>query len=105
MNLKVVIEDNEYMVAISDEVLTNGEDFFQRMDRDMDNGWQMNREWIDNPDKVQRCQIAADRIADAISTENETLAQLMAGYIVARMPGVREVHIATDGDMMETQLI
>jgi len=105
MMLKVVVENQEFAIQIPDAVLNNGEDFFRKMDQDMDKGWLMSREWVENPSRLQRCQIAADKIADALSTHNETLAHLMAGYIVTRMPRVTEVHIDTEGEMSETQLI
>ena len=103
--LKAVFEGQVYQITIPSEVLSDGADFFQRMNADMDRGWQMGREWVENPDAMQRCQIAADKLVDAINAENETLAGLMAGYIVSQCPGTREVHIATDGDPMETELI
>lgn len=100
--LKVTIENNVYSIQIPEAMLQEAEEFFQKMDRDMNNGWQMSREWVENPNQLQRCQIAADRLADAMEVENETLAQLMAAYIVTRMPGVKEANIATDGEMSET---
>lgn len=102
MVLKVVFEENIYQVSIPQDVLSDGEGFFQRMNADMDKGWQMGREWVEMPDATQRCQIAADRLVDAITTENETLAGLMAGYIITQRPGTKEVQVATTGDLMET---
>lgn len=100
--LKVIIENNVFSIQVPDEMMQEGEEFFQKMDHDMSKGWQMSREWVENPNQLQRCQIAADRLADAMAGENETLAQLMAAYILTRMPGVKEVNIATDGEMSET---
>jgi hypothetical protein len=105
MMLKVVVENQEFAIQIPDAVVNNGEDFFRKMDEDMDKGWLMSREWVEHPSRLQRCQIAADKIANALSTHNETLAHLMAGYIVTRMPSVTEVHIDTEGEMSETQFI
>jgi hypothetical protein len=101
--LKVIIENNAYAIEIPQEMITEGEEFFRKMDQDMDKGWQMSRDWVENPNQVQRCQIAADRLADAMETENETLVQLMAAYITTRMPSVKEVNIATDGEISETE--
>jgi hypothetical protein len=105
VDLKVVVETNTYSITIPDNVMQEGESFFARMDEDMNKGWQMDRQWVDTPNVQQRCQIAASRIADAIESGNETLAYLMAGYIVNRMPSVKEVHIDTEGEMSETQFI
>jgi hypothetical protein len=75
------------------------------MDADMDRGWQMSRDWIENPNQEQRCQIAADKILTAIETENEKLLMLMAAYILRTMPGVKSVNIDITGDMNETDII
>jgi len=105
VTLTVVIEGNAFAINVPDDIMIEGESFFEKMDKDMDKGWMMSREWVEKPDQMQRCQIAADRIADSIHAENETLTYLMAGYILTRMKNVKEVHIDTDGDMMETQFI
>ena len=105
MDLKVVVETNTYSITIPDDVMQDGDSFFAKMDVDMGKGWQMDRQWVDEPTIQQRCQIAASRIADALESGNETLAYLMAGYIVKRMPSVQEVHIDTAGEMAETQFI
>ena len=105
MVLKVIFEDNIYQIQVPQEVLEDGGSFFQRMNADMDRGWQMGREWVENPNAVQRCQIAADRLVDAINMENETMAGLMAGYILTHRPDTREVRVATAGDPMETEFV
>jgi len=99
------MDGNIYAIDITKDVIEEGESFYSKMDKDMDKGWMMSRDWVENPNQVQRCQIAADRIADSIHAENETLTHLMVGYILTRMENVQEVHIDTDGDMMETQFI
>lgn len=103
--LKIVIEKNIFSIEIPDDVMRDGEPFFAKLEADMDKGWQMNREWVENPTLMQRCQIVSDRIADALNTENETLTYLLAGYVVSHMPGVKEIHIDTEGEMAETQFI
>ena len=105
MLLKVIIESNQYSIEVPDEVLTHGESFFRKMDQDMDKGWQMSREWVAQPSNLQRCQIAADRLVDAIEADNENLAHLTSGYILTHLPGVKEVHIDTEGEMQETRFI
>jgi len=105
VTLKVLMDGNVYSISITSEITDEGEPFFSRMDQDMDKGWMMSREWVENPTQTQRCQIAADRLVDSIHSENETLTHLMVGYIVTRMKNVQEVHINTDGDMMETQFV
>ncbi|HSG93044.1 MAG TPA: hypothetical protein VK999_04970 [Methylotenera sp.] len=105
MQLTVYIDDVEKTLNVPDDILTEGMDFFAKMDRDMDQGWQMSRIWVDHPDRVQRCQIAASKMLDAISMENETVLMLMVGYIKSRLPQVVGVRIDTAGEMSETELL
>ncbi|TAM47950.1 MAG: hypothetical protein EPN55_01280 [Gammaproteobacteria bacterium] len=103
--LNVTLNDKTYAVRVPDEMLTDAEDFFRKMDSDMDRGWQMSRDFIEHPDKTQRAQIAAHRIMLAMSASNETMAQLMAGYILKRLPGVTGVVVDTDGEMLNTEIV
>jgi hypothetical protein len=103
MILKAIIEDNEYSLNVPDEVLTQAEPFFAGLDADMDGGWQMSREWVRNPDRLQRCQIVADKLLTALEKENHRLGMLMAGYILTRMPGVESVEMDTHGEIQNTQ--
>lgn len=105
MQLTVHIDEVSRTIEVDEKLLQEGEDFFTKMDNDMDQGWQMSRTWVDNPNRQERCQIAASKMLDAISTENQTLMMLMAGYIMSRYPQVSEVRIDTSGDMTETELV
>ena len=103
MILKVLIEDQSYRLNIPDETLIEAEDYFRKLDQDMDRGWQMSRDWVPTPDTQQRCQIVADRLLTALETERRQTASLMAAYILSRMPGVTTVTIDTTGDMHGTE--
>ena len=103
MRLKVTAAGRTRELEVPDELLTEAEDFFARLDADMDRGWQMSRRWVDNPDAVQRCQILADRILTAWRRDDAQMAGLAAAYILKRLPGTRHVTIDTDGDMTLTR--
>ncbi len=105
MKLNVIVDDRVYSIEVPPDMLREAEEFFRKMDRDMDRGWQMGPEFIENPDKVQRCQIAADKLLVSLSTANETLSMLMAGYILKHLPGVTGVRIDTGGEMLLTEMI
>lgn len=103
MILTAYINDKTYELDVPEAMHgKEGEEFFAKMDADMDKGWQMSRDFVDNPDRVQRCQIAADHILTAISNGNSTLALLMSAYIFDRLPGVTAINIDVDGEMMNT---
>ena len=105
MILKVILNEKTFPVQVQEELLIEAEEFFQTMDNDMDNGWQMSRKWVDNPDTLQRCQIAADKMLTAIENENNKMTLMMAAYILKRLPGVDAIDIDTSGDMTATELI
>jgi hypothetical protein len=105
MQLNIYIDDVSYTIDVPPAMLTEGEDFFTKIDHDMDQGWQMSRRFVENPDGVQRCQIAADKILTAMHNGNKKLARLMAAYILRRFPGVQGVQIDTHGEMFNTELI
>ncbi len=103
MKLTVIVDDKTSWIDVPEDMLAEGEEFFQKMDRDMDGGWRMGPEFIERPDQVDRCRIAADKLLVAMSTENQTLGLLMAGYILKRLRGVSSVDIDTGGEMLNTE--
>ena len=103
MILKAIIDDQELSLDVPDRILKEGQDFYAKLDADMDRGWQMSREWVPHPSPVERCQIVADKLLTALEKENERLGILMAGYILSRMPGVESVELDTHGEIQNTQ--
>lgn len=102
MKLKVTIEGKSKTLEVPARYIDDAVDFYQKMDSDMDRGWQIGPEYIEKPTVLNRCQIAADKMLIAIESENENLMFLMAGYILSRMPTVTEVEIDTNGDPLGT---
>jgi hypothetical protein len=104
MILKMSFEDQTFEIDVPASLIEDASDFYAKMDRDMDRGWQMSRVWVEKPDIYQRCQIAADKALGCFHTENKKLLLLMAGYILTRVPGVSEVVVDTTGDMTLTEI-
>jgi len=105
MQLKITVEGQSFPIEVPDAILTSADEFFQKLDADMDRGWQMSRDWIEAPDQYQRCQIVADKIVSAIHRENQKMGVLLAAYILKRVPGIQEVLVDTTGEMGETELV
>ena len=105
MKLNIIVDERVLTVDVPPHMLHEAEDFYRKMDSDMDGGWQMGTEFIENPDKVQRCQIAANKLLTSLSAANETMITLMAGYILKRLPGVTGVRIDTSGEMQHTEML
>lgn len=102
MLLKVIIDDQELNLEVPDQLPREGEAFFAKLDADMDQGWQMSREWVPKPNQIERCQIVGDKLLTALEKENEKLGMLMAGYILSRLPGVETLTLDTHGEMQNT---
>jgi hypothetical protein len=105
MILNVFVDEQTYRIEVPQFVIDEGDEFFARLDRDMDKGYQMSRTWVENPDPVNRCQIVADKLLTALETDNEKLGMMMAGYILTRLPQVTGIRMNTEGDMLEHELI
>lgn len=105
MRFKVIIGDQVLAIEVPEELLQEAAEFHAKLDRDMDRGWQMSREFVARPDRLQRCQIVADRLLTSLMNGNEATAMLMAGYLALHMPGATGVNIDATGEMQNTELI
>ena len=105
MHFKVVIAEQVYAVEVPDGLLPDAAEFHAKLDRDMDRGWQMSREYVQRPDQLQRCQIVADKLLTSIINGNQTTAMLMAAYIALRVPGTTGVDVDASGEMQNTALL
>lgn len=105
MRFKVVIGEQVYAVEVPEHLLASAAEFHARLDRDMDRGWQMSREFVAHPDQLQRCQIVADRLLTSIMNGNQSTAMLMAGYIALRSPGAIGVDVDASGEVQNTRLL
>ena len=89
-------------LEIPDDYLESMQASFDRMDKDMDRGWQIGQRWVREPNLTQRCQLVAGKLLTALEGDNENLAMMMGGYILSRMPGTRQVVIDNSGQPEET---
>ncbi|MEJ2392450.1 MAG: hypothetical protein P8019_13775 [Gammaproteobacteria bacterium] len=105
MKLNVYVNELMKQVDVPNDMLQEAQAIYAKIDQDLDQGRQMSREWVDSLDTLQRCKVVADRLLTAIENNNEPSTMLMAGYIMTRMPNVKTVHIATDGDINQTQFV
>ena len=99
MLLKVVIEEQTFSLPIEDSLIQQAEAFFNKMDEDMNKGWQMGREWVENPSPQQRLTIAADKLLTALENDDRKVGTMMAGYICSRAPNVTMIEMDVTGEM------
>ena len=99
MNVTVEFDDKSYTLNVPETLASEAVEFFDKMDNDMNCGWQMSRWWVPDPDQHQRCQIVADKLLTAMQNNNEAFALLMCAYILSRKPATRRILINTDGEI------
>ena len=99
MKVTVEIDDKSYALDVPQDLPVEAADFFEKMDADMDCGWQMSRWWVPDPDLTQRCQIAADKLLTAIQKNNSEAALLMCAYILNKKPATRRIRVNTEGEI------
>jgi hypothetical protein len=105
MRFKVIVGEQVYAVEVPEDLLDEARAFHDRLDADMDRGWQMSREFVARPDRLQRCQIVADKLLTGLVQGNEATAMLMASYIALRLPGVIGVDVDAGGEMQNTEFL
>ena len=105
VDLTIEINDECYSVDVPETLPDEAHDFFEKMDLDMNAGWQMSRWWVPDPDVTQRCQIVADKLLSAITNENQQYAQLLCAYILKVKPSTRRIRINTDGEIQGNEFL
>ncbi len=104
MILKVVIDDQLLELNVPEAFIEQAQDFFAKMDADMDRGWQVNREWVELPDQMLRAQIAANKLLTALENEDHKLGRLMAGYIASRIPDIDSIELSPAGETRDHKI-
>jgi len=99
MILTVEIDDKSYPLDVPETRGVEAADFFDKMDKDMNCGWQMSRWWVPDPDQTQRCQIVADKLLTAMQKDNLQMAQLMCAYILDKKPATRRIRLNIHGEI------
>jgi hypothetical protein len=105
MNITVEFDDKSYALDVPPALAGEASDFFEKMDADMDCGWQMSRWWVPDPDLTQRCQIVADKLLTAMQKDNTEAALLMCAYILHKMPATKRIRINTDGEIQGNEFL
>lgn len=79
--------------------------YLDKMDRDMDDGIEMNGQRVVNPDLQQRAQYIAMHLAQAIINDNEALIAAMCAYLATRIPELKQVKAVEQDDKISLDLV
>jgi hypothetical protein len=80
--------------------------YLDKMDKQMDEGIQLDNTSITNPDLNQRAQFVAGNLAHAILNDQEAAAAALCSYLAVRLPDLKQVKIIqnTDNDSGEISI-
>ncbi len=103
--MTIEFDDKCYSINVPERLASEAQEYFEKMDMDMNAGWQMSRWWVPDPDETQRCQIVADKLLSAMSNNDEQFAQLMCAYILRAKPMTKRIQINTDGEIQGNEFL
>ena len=80
-------------------------EYFDNMDLDMDEGVEIDGELINSPDKMQRAQYVAMSLLYGIQMKSEGLVSAACGYLVTRLPDLKQIRAVEEGEAVTMDLI
>ena len=105
MQLNIIIDNHSMNLDVPDDFIAASDESFDRLDKTMSKGVKLGGRFVKDPNPVQRCQYAANKLLVAIESHHEPMAMLSAGYIIARQPTVKGVKIDNNGEPEETTFL
>jgi len=104
MNFNITIDEASYTLELSEQLMQELQGPIAELDEEYSKGIQLGRYWLDQPDDLQRCQFAADKIVSAIYQENVRQFYLMSAYILSKFPTLKRVTVSSDYEISDIDL-
>ena len=104
MQFNITIDQMPYALEVSDAIFEELKPIVADMDAEYDKGIQLGRHWVDEPTAEQRCQIAANKIVNALHQEDVRSFYVMASYILSKFPALKMVTVDTDYEIDEIDI-
>ena len=79
--------------------------YLDKMDSDMDGGFQLGDERVDTPDSKDRAKFVAMTLIHSIEANNEQMIVATCAYLALREPGLTEVRAVAEGENMNMDLV
>lgn len=80
-------------------------EFLNKMDSDMDRGFKIQGELINNPDSKQRATFVAMNLVKALQQDNQAIITASCAYLVTRQPALVEVHARDQGGAIVIEFV
>ncbi len=104
--LRVVLNGSEiYEYAKNTRHPGKQREFLDNMDLDMDAGIEIDGEVISSPDMMQRAQYVAMSLLYGIQMKSDGLISAACGYLVTRLPDLKQIRAVEEGDEVTMDLI
>lgn len=79
--------------------------YLDEMDHDMQQGIKLGDEWIEAPTDFQMQQYVAMTLLNGLDRNDSNLVNVMASYLVDRMPELEEIRVEESGELFNLKLI
>lgn len=79
--------------------------YLDKMDADMDAGFELEGEKIESPDEKDRAKFVAMTLVHSIEANNEPMIVATCAYLASRQASLKEVRADQDGDNMMMDLV
>ena len=79
--------------------------YLDRMDRNMDNGFDLDGQHLASPDLLARARFTATRLVQALAAGNDGLAAATCAYLALRLPELKQVRAQTKEGQTHIDLV
>ena len=79
--------------------------FLDTMDLDMDQGFELDEQFIKKPDEMERAKYVAMSLIVALQNNNNEMVNAMGAYLANRLPDLKQVRATDSGNDVEMDLL
>jgi len=80
-------------------------EYLEKMDREMDSGFELAGQKVEAPDLLQRAQFVAGYLAQALFGENDQMIAASCSWIATRLPDLKQVKIIEEDNQISIDLV
>jgi len=80
-------------------------EYLDKMDQEMDAGFELAGEQINDPDLLQRAQFVAGYLSQALFSENDAMIAASCSWLALRLQDLKQVKITQDDQQISIDLV
>jgi len=80
-------------------------EYLDKMDLEMDSGFELAGEQVDEPDLLQRAQFVSGYLAQALFSENDAMIAASCSWLAIRLQDLKQVKISQDDEQISIDLV